>query len=483
MSDFKGRHFEGEIVLWAVRWYCRYGVSYRDLEQMMGDRGVSVDHSTIYRWVQRYAPAPVSGPSPLHALSSATRGADRAAFRPEAHGIESDDYVFQPGPRDYGRQFLTAGTQNEVAPSDSVFTRLLIDILDGQRAQEASLNFDYWTTGTELGYWLAANTRRLYRGKENPTTPVFGSLSDDFYQNGGILFARLDIPASKSRVLPEELWPSSVPATVVAQAPTATERETAERRAQELAMAATDSATVAISKEAAADQMSDRLGVSVGDIEGGGIFGGNNYFIRDKGQIFSIPHPRPEASPRLKEAEAQAELARAEADAARSRAEQQAAEAGRAAGMVAALDATAARVDPTAPPVAEGRLSGTQEAELQGLVNHLSSEDVQERRAAREAVAAFLRGLTPAQQATTTERLLGNLSRKSYRYQLGVAVVLAKDPVVLNSAAQDIVLQEVQNAISSNRDRTLDKCLRHVQVNLKPNPSAEAQIFQRRPSP
>ena len=56
MSDFKGRHFEGEIVLWAVRCYCRYGVSYRDLEQMMGERGVSVDHSTIYRWVQSYAP-------------------------------------------------------------------------------------------------------------------------------------------------------------------------------------------------------------------------------------------------------------------------------------------------------------------------------------------------------------------------------------------------------------------------------------------
>jgi transposase-like protein len=56
MSDFKGRHFEGEIVLWAVRWYCRYGVSYRDLEQMMGERGVTIEHSTIYRWVQRYAP-------------------------------------------------------------------------------------------------------------------------------------------------------------------------------------------------------------------------------------------------------------------------------------------------------------------------------------------------------------------------------------------------------------------------------------------
>ncbi len=56
LSDFKGRHFEGETVLWAVRWYCRYGVSYRDLEQMMGERGVSVDHSTIYGWVQKYAP-------------------------------------------------------------------------------------------------------------------------------------------------------------------------------------------------------------------------------------------------------------------------------------------------------------------------------------------------------------------------------------------------------------------------------------------
>ena len=56
LSDFKGRHFPGEIVLWAVRWYCRYGISYRDLEEMMTERGTAVDHSTIYRWVQHYAP-------------------------------------------------------------------------------------------------------------------------------------------------------------------------------------------------------------------------------------------------------------------------------------------------------------------------------------------------------------------------------------------------------------------------------------------
>jgi transposase, IS6 family len=56
VSAFKWRHFEGVVILWAVRWYCRYGISYRDLEQMMGERGVSIDHSTIYRWVQTYAP-------------------------------------------------------------------------------------------------------------------------------------------------------------------------------------------------------------------------------------------------------------------------------------------------------------------------------------------------------------------------------------------------------------------------------------------
>src|SRR3546814_8222749 len=44
------------VILWAVRWYCRYPISYRDLEEMLAERGISVDHTTIYRWVQCYAP-------------------------------------------------------------------------------------------------------------------------------------------------------------------------------------------------------------------------------------------------------------------------------------------------------------------------------------------------------------------------------------------------------------------------------------------
>ncbi|MEW3063835.1 IS6 family transposase, partial [Escherichia coli] len=54
MNPFKGRHFQRDIILWAVRWYCKYGISYRELQEMLAERGVNVDHSTIYRWVQRF---------------------------------------------------------------------------------------------------------------------------------------------------------------------------------------------------------------------------------------------------------------------------------------------------------------------------------------------------------------------------------------------------------------------------------------------
>src|ERR1039458_8651222 len=53
---FKGRQFSAEVILWAVRWYLMFPVSFRDLELMLLDRGVEVDHTTIFRWIQAYAP-------------------------------------------------------------------------------------------------------------------------------------------------------------------------------------------------------------------------------------------------------------------------------------------------------------------------------------------------------------------------------------------------------------------------------------------
>jgi transposase, IS6 family len=55
-SLFKWRHFQADIILCAVRWYLRYALSYRDVEELLRERGARVDHTTVFRWVQRYAP-------------------------------------------------------------------------------------------------------------------------------------------------------------------------------------------------------------------------------------------------------------------------------------------------------------------------------------------------------------------------------------------------------------------------------------------
>jgi IS6 family transposase len=56
LSLFKRRRFPVEIIMLCVRWCCKYGISYRDFAEMMQERGVNVDPSTLFRWVQCYAP-------------------------------------------------------------------------------------------------------------------------------------------------------------------------------------------------------------------------------------------------------------------------------------------------------------------------------------------------------------------------------------------------------------------------------------------
>ena len=55
-SVFAGFRFPPEVISLAVRWYLRYGLSYRDVEELLAERGITVDHVTIYRWVQRFTP-------------------------------------------------------------------------------------------------------------------------------------------------------------------------------------------------------------------------------------------------------------------------------------------------------------------------------------------------------------------------------------------------------------------------------------------
>jgi IS6 family transposase len=62
--SFAGYRFPPEVILLAVRWYLRYGLSYRDVAELLAERGIDVDHVTIYRWVQRFTPLVIDAARP-----------------------------------------------------------------------------------------------------------------------------------------------------------------------------------------------------------------------------------------------------------------------------------------------------------------------------------------------------------------------------------------------------------------------------------
>jgi IS6 family transposase len=62
--SFAGYRFPPDRILLAVRWYLRYGLSYRDVQELLAERGIDVDHVTIYRWVQRFTPLVIDAARP-----------------------------------------------------------------------------------------------------------------------------------------------------------------------------------------------------------------------------------------------------------------------------------------------------------------------------------------------------------------------------------------------------------------------------------
>jgi hypothetical protein len=85
-SAFAGFRFPREVIVLAVRWYLRYGLSYRDVEELLAERGVQVAHVTIYRWVRRFTPLLIDAARPC-------RHAPGLRQSPDPRWYESCDHL------------------------------------------------------------------------------------------------------------------------------------------------------------------------------------------------------------------------------------------------------------------------------------------------------------------------------------------------------------------------------------------------------
>jgi transposase, IS6 family len=71
-SGFVGFRFPPEVIMLAVRWYLRYGLSYRDVEELLAERGITVDHVSVYRWVQRFTPLLIEAARPCRMVPNSS---------------------------------------------------------------------------------------------------------------------------------------------------------------------------------------------------------------------------------------------------------------------------------------------------------------------------------------------------------------------------------------------------------------------------
>jgi transposase, IS6 family len=133
-SAFAGFRFPPEIIVLAVRWYLRFGLSYRDVEELLAERGIEVDHVTVYRWVQRFTPLLVDAARPCrHAVGDRwyvdetyvkVAGRWRYVYRAvDQHGQIIDVYVSQRRDTRAARRFFTTALGAHIEPTEVVTDR------------------------------------------------------------------------------------------------------------------------------------------------------------------------------------------------------------------------------------------------------------------------------------------------------------------------------------------------------------------------
>jgi transposase, IS6 family len=182
---FRGCRFPAEVILWAVRWYLRFPVSYRDLEHMLADRGVQVDHVTLYRWTQRFAPElekrlrrhlrPCRGPWHVDETSVRVGGAWRYLYRAVDGTGQTIDFMLSArrdkrAARRFFRQAL--GRANIRNPREIVTDRLTSypGALRGMKRDGELGRF----TRHRRGRWLNNRVEPDHRRIKRRTRPMLG---------------------------------------------------------------------------------------------------------------------------------------------------------------------------------------------------------------------------------------------------------------------------------------------------------------------
>src|SRR4029077_15585472 len=102
---FKGRHFDQEIIILCVRWYITFKLSFRDLVQMMAERGITLCHTTILRWVQQYVP---EFEKRWQGTAKRREGSPTLPSYPHEGGRQPNAHWLGDGPGDVGHQPLAA---------------------------------------------------------------------------------------------------------------------------------------------------------------------------------------------------------------------------------------------------------------------------------------------------------------------------------------------------------------------------------------
>jgi putative transposase len=216
--SFKGAHFPKEVILTGVRWYVAYPLSTRQVEELMRERGIHVDHSTVNRWVIKYSPQleaafhrrkrPVWVSWRMDETYMQVRGEWRYLHRAvDKHGQTIDFWLTEHRDRDAALRFLTKAIRRHGLPETIT--------IDGSDANEAAIKRDNQEHGTVIAIRQVSYLNNLveqdHRAVKRVTRPMLGFKSFEAAQ-GTLVGIELMHRLKKGQMVVEEGEESLTPA-------------------------------------------------------------------------------------------------------------------------------------------------------------------------------------------------------------------------------------------------------------------------------